>query len=155
ARIEVNSNGVCRKVGANSWDPWRGVQHVGDASSARVGCTADVKAPGSLIGGIDERTQLGASLQDEAQASASAQAELDMRTAQEVVFWGVVQGDPRLRPGARVRVSGVASRLCGEYVLASVRHTLDANQGYKSEVSTAPVPPKPKAQGLTMALGLV
>ena len=155
ARLEANSNGVCRKVSANGWDPWRGIECVGDASTPRVGRVVDLQAPASLIGGKDERTQLGAALQDEEHASASAQAELDVRTTHEIGFWGIAMGNPQLRPGARVHVSGVAGPLCGEYVLASAKHTLDADRGYMSEVSTVLPPPRPKVMGTTMTLGQV
>ena len=155
ARIEVNGNQACRSVRASGWDPWRGVARTGTASSARSGREVSAEAPASLIGGSDQRDLLAIPFQDDAQAQAWAQAELDARHAQEVVFRGTAFGDPRLRPGARVQVAGVAARVTGEYVVASARHTLDVERGFQSEIDTALPPPRPRPRGLTMALGSV
>ena len=155
ARLEVNGNNACRTVRASGWDPWRSVVRTGTASTARSGRDVRARAPASLIGGNDERHLLAMPFQDDAQAQAWAQAELDARSAQEVVFSGTTFGDPRLRPGARVQVSGVAARVAGEYVIASARHTLDAEHGFLSEITSALPPPRPWPRGTTMTLGTV
>jgi phage protein D/phage baseplate assembly protein gpV len=155
ARLEVNGSGACRTVRASGWDPWRSVARSGTASAARSGRDVSAKAPASQFGGGDARDMLAMAFQDDAQAQARAQAELDARSAQEVVFQGTTFGDPRLRPGARVHVSGVASRVAGEYVLASVRHTLDVDRGFQSDIDSALPPPRPRLRGTTMTLGSV
>lgn len=43
---------------------------------------------------------------------------------------GEVDGDPLLRAGARVNISGVSARLCGEYPVSSVTHVYEGNVGY-------------------------
>lgn len=154
-RLEVNGNDACRTVRTAGWDPWRGVAHAGSASVARSGRDVGAQAPASRFGGRDERDLLAFAFQDDAQAQARAQAELDARAAQEVVFWGTALGDPRLRPGARVRLSGVSSRVAGEYVIASARHTLDAERGFQSEITSALPPPRAVPRGTAMALGSV
>ena len=155
ARFEVNSNEVCRTVRASGWDPWRSVGHSAAASAARSGRSVKAQAAASGIGGNDERQLLATPFQDDAQALALAQAELDLRSASEVVFRGTALGDPRLRPGARVQVSGVASRVAGVYVVSSARHTLDVDRGFQSEIASALPPARTRVRGTTMALGSV
>ena len=154
-RLEVNGNGACRTVRSSGWDPWRGVAHAASVSAPRSGREVSAAAPASRFGGRDERDLLAFAFQDDAQAHARAQAELDARVAQEVVFWGTALGDPRLRPGARVQLSGVSPRVAGEYVLASVRHTLDAERGFQSEISSALPAARSRPRGTAMALGSV
>ena len=155
ARLEVNSNGACRKVSASAWDPWHGTERSASAASARVGRATAASAPASLVGGKDERMQTATSLQDDAQVQASAQAELDLRTAREVRFWGIAQGNPWLRPGARVQVAGAAARVCGEYVISSARHTLDTQRGWQCEICSTPPEPRARQGGTVMTLGHV
>ena len=155
AHIEANTLGACRAVHTGGWNPWRGVAHGASAGSARSGRDARLQTAASQAGGGDERTLLGESFQDDAQAQAWAQADLDARRAQELVFSGVALGNPALRPGARVRVGGVAAALSGTYVIASALHTLDAERGFQSEVSSALPPPRVREQGLRMSLGQV
>ena len=155
ARFEINSNGACRSVIANGWDPWRGVAHAGSAQSPRVGRAVGAEAPASGVGGKDVRTLVASSFQTDAHAEAWAQAELDRRSAEEVVFHGTALGDPRLRPGTPVEVSGVAARVAGRYVIASAKHTLDVDRGFQSELSSA-LPSMPtQRSGTVMTLGRV
>ena len=155
ARFEINSSGACRSVTASGWDPWRGVAHAGSARSPRTGRAVGADAPASVVGGKDARTLLASSFQSDAHADAWAQAELDRRSAGEVVFEGMALGDPRLRPGTPVEVSGVAARVAGRYVIASAKHTLDVDRGFQSELSSA-LPSMPTGQsGTVMTLGQV
>ncbi|MFL6661621.1 MAG: phage baseplate assembly protein V [Rhizobacter sp.] len=155
ARFEVNGNGACRSVTANGWDPWRGVAHAGTAAAARVGRAVDAEAPASAIGGKDQRSLLAATFQGDAHAEAWAQAELDRRGADEVVFRGTALGNPRLRPGARVEIAGVAARVAGQYVIASAKHTLDVDRGFQSELSSALPLLAPRRSGAALTLGQV
>jgi len=84
-------------------------------------------------------------------AEAEAQAELDHRTAREVVLRGVARGNPRLRPAARVLLRGAAHPLDGTYVLTDVTHTVNAEQGFLSAFTTAP-PSRPRRDGGALAL---
>ncbi len=56
---------------------------------------------------VDERAP------DDARAQGLAQGELDRRVAGEVVLRGVALGDPRLRPGCAVELSGVDPAVAG------------------------------------------
>ena len=159
ARIEINSHNACRAVSVKGWDPWRAEAHSGQARRARTG--RELRAGATPIRPSDagERTLAGLAVQDDRQAEAFAQAELDRCAAREVTLWGVAEGDPRLRPGARVRIGGVADSLAGQYVLTSVNHTIDAQRGFISEISTAPPAPRSHpeetSRGALATLGVV
>jgi phage baseplate assembly protein gpV len=85
-----------------------------------------------------------------------AQAELDRRSAREVTLWAVTEGDPRLRPGTPMEVSGIDGSIAGRYVLTSVTHTVDPQRGFLSEISTVPPPPhRPRRQGVVATVGEV
>lgn len=155
ATIEANSNRSCRRVEATGWDPWRGEARSGTAERARTAREVNIDAPASRIGGTDDRTLVAGAFQDDGQAEAAAQADLDWRAAHEVVFRGVASGNPQLRPGSRVQVAGVAASVAGIHVLASALHTLDPDEGYRSEISSALPEPPVRDRGTTMTIGRV
>ena len=150
ARIETNSHHACRAVSAKGWDPWRAEAHSGQARRARTGRELKAGATPIRPGDAGDRTLAGLVVQDDSQAEALAQAELDLCAAREVTLWGVAEGDPRLRPGARVRIDGVADSLAGQYVLTSVNHTIDGQRGFISEISTAPLAPRRRPEGASL-----
>lgn len=155
ACIEVNGDSACRSVAAAGWDPLRVVPHEGRATTPRVGRAVAAAAPPHRLGGTGERTLVDRSVQDDRQAEAIAQAELDLRVAQEVVFTGVAEGHRRLRPGVRVDLRGVAAPLAGRYVLTSVDHVIDSRRGFVSEMSTAPPVSAALSRGAVGTVGVV
>jgi phage baseplate assembly protein V len=155
ARIEFNSDPACRDVSASGWDPLLVQVHEGSASEPRAGHTlADQVDPGR-VGGDGRRALVGEVTPDDTHASALAQAELDLRVAHELTLWGVAEGNPLLRPGTLVEVSGVAAELVGQYVLTSVTHLIDNRVGFVSEISTVPPSLSTRLTGLGAAPGMV
>jgi phage baseplate assembly protein gpV len=154
-RIEINSDRCCRSVAAAGWNPLRVEGHKGAAQSARVGRKIPTEVSPELVNGSPERAIVGLAIQNDRQAEALAQAELDWRVGHEIALWGVAEGNPRLRPGTPVELRGVASELAGRYVLTEVTHILDTEKGFISEISTAPVPPAIGPTGTLMTLGVV
>jgi phage baseplate assembly protein V len=106
-------------------------------------------------GAAGERTLANDAAQDESQAEALAQAELDSRTARAITLHGLAEGNPALRPGRCVTVSGLAGHLCGRYVLTCVTHTVDCDRGYLSEISTLPPPARRRTGTAVAAPGVV
>lgn len=155
ARIEVNGDPGCRTVSAAGWDATQAKVHTGRAGSARTGRTAAAEAAPDAFASDGQRHLLDEATPDDRHAEALAQAELDHRIAREVTFWGVAEGDPQLRPGAVIDVSGIADHLAGEYVLTEVTHTIDDRLGFVSEFSTTPPPPIERPVGAVTALGTV
>ncbi|MGO8917411.1 MAG: phage baseplate assembly protein V [Stellaceae bacterium] len=157
ASIEVNSNDACRKVTASAWDAWRVQERTGHADEPRSGREVEAEAAPSDVGGSGERTLTNITAQDDHHADATAQAELDLLAAGEVVLWAIAQGDPSLTPGARIGVSGVDGQVAGTYVISAVTHTIDRRRGFVSEISSAspPAPPRERDGGLIGTLGIV
>jgi uncharacterized protein involved in type VI secretion and phage assembly len=159
ARIEINGNSASRTVSAKGWDPWHAETRSGQARRARSGRDVRAEVAPNRMGGSGERILTDVTAQDDRQADAFAQAELDLCAAREVTLWGVAEGDARLRPGAPVNVQGVAAPFAGQYVLTSVNHTIASRRGFISEISTAPPAPRRHAAaafaGALSALGVV
>lgn len=155
ARVEVNGDSACRSVLAKGWDLSRIEVHEGRADSARVGRSVDAEAPPERFGASGERTLADEVLQDDRQADAVAQAELDLRAQREVTLWGIADGNPELAPGATVDVAGIAGDLVGKYVLTSVTHQVNRRTGFISEISTAPPAFENRARAASAAWGTV
>lgn len=155
ARAELNGDPACREVAVAGWDPLRSETHAGQSSEARGGVTAPAEAPPQDLGGDGQRAFPDQATPDDSHAEGIARAELDHRGAREVTVSGVAEGDPRLRPGARVEVAGLGSAFAGVHVLTRVTHTIDDDQGYVSAFDTAPPRLRPRAAGTVATLGVV
>jgi phage protein D/phage baseplate assembly protein gpV len=155
ARVEVNGDGACRSVSAAGWSATRAEPHAASTSRARIGRRVEAAVPPERVGGSGERALVNENAEGDAHAEALARAELEHRQAREVVFTGVAEGDPRLRPGARVEVRGVVPVVAGQYVLTSVTHTLEARHGFLSELSSAPPPRRTRSRASAMVPGVV
>ena len=155
ARLEVNGDLACRSINTAGWNPLRVEAHTGRAANSRTGRSILAEAAPEQIGGSDERDFVDESAPDDQHAEAIAQAELDQRAAREVTLWGVAEGDPALRPGTPIEVSGIADDLSGRYVLTSVTHIINNRLGYAAEISTVPPAPRERARSAVVALGVV
>jgi len=155
ARVEVNGDPACRSVLAKGWDLSRVELHQGRADNARVGRSVSAEAPPARFGTSGERTLADEVLQDDRQADAVAQAELDLRIQREVTLWGIAEGNPSLAPGVRIDVAGIAGDLAGEYVLTSVTHQINRRTGFVSEISTVPPAFENRTQAASAAWGTV
>ena len=151
ARLEVNAEPACRSVVAKGWDASRVEPHESRAARARIGREVSAEAPPDLFASTGERTLADEVLPDDRHAAVVAQAELDLRSAREVTFSGVAEGDPDLMPGTRVHISGVATGLGGQYVLTSVIHLVNRRSGFVSEISTVPLVLERRTGGVTAA----
>lgn len=155
ARVELNGERSARSVSAAGWDPLSAQSHQATAGSARSGRDVEAEVSPTDVGGTGEVALFGEYASDVAHANALAQAELDVRTAGEVTFWGVAEGDPSLRAGTPIQVSGLRDELDGRYVLTEVTHTIDVARGYLSELSSAPPEVRRRMSSATAALAEV
>jgi phage baseplate assembly protein gpV/phage protein D len=155
ARIEVNADAPYRSVVAAGWDSSRIEAHKGQASQARVGRTVATELAPARVGGSGKREFVDEGTPNDDHATGIAQAELDLRVAREITLWGVAEGDPRLRPGTPVGVTGVADGVAGRYVLSAVTHRIDAQKGFLSEISSSPPPLRVRARSSVGAPGVV
>lgn len=154
AELEVSQEPSFRSAAATFWNPdaaTAGVARAGD-DRARAAVHADAAPAGVGGGGLLVRAD--EVLADPDAAAALAQAELDARRAGEVVADLVADGDPRLRAGRRVRLSGVAASLEGVYPVTEAVHRVDGG-GYETRVSTRPPPAPPARPRDRITLGAV
>jgi len=134
--LEANLDPACEVVQTTAWDPGRAASLTGSANRARGGPAIDLAvSPGAGTVSI-----LDTPLENDDQALAIGQAELDRRHAASLRVEAVAEGDARLHPGAIVSVTGVPGALAGDYVLTSVDHSLDSEQGFVTRIRTDPPP---------------
>jgi phage protein D len=155
ARFEVNSDTAARTVKAQGWDPLHVIQHSGSASRPRSGRTAAAEAAPDHFNENGQRALADELAADDRHAQALAQAELDVRSASEVVLRCVAEGGTALVPGAIIEVEGVAPALVGRYVLTAVVHTINERLGFVSELSSEPPALPVRSRSSIVALGVV
>ncbi len=155
ARVDVNGDPACQNVKAESWDPLVVVPHTGSATTPRSGRRISAEAPSDLFDESGQRNLTDEVATDDRQTLALAQAELDVRHAKQVTFWGIAEGDVLLRPGSVIDVAGLAAALEGHYVLTSVKHQINLRTGYISELSSEPPAQPARARSSIVALGEV
>ncbi|NIM94249.1 MAG: type IV secretion protein Rhs [Anaerolineales bacterium] len=154
-RIEVNGDPALRTVTAMGWDPLLVEVREGQASSTRVGRQVSAEVSPNRLGGSGSRTFLDEVAQHDLHVESIAQNELDLQFNREVTLWGMAEGDPRLRPGARVSIDGVADPIKGRYVLTSVNHIIDERKGFMSEISTEPPHHRVRSKSAGATFGIV
>jgi len=151
ARIELNRTRASRSISTQGWHPRRVDEHDGRADAPRCGRRIEARVSGSESGA----PLVNEAVENDEQAQALAQGELDRRAAAEIVLRGVAEGDPRLTPGAKLRVEGLSPAVSGQYVLSEVRHLIDTERGYVTEISTEPPPRRPRPTASSITLGRV
>lgn len=158
AEVELSQEPAFLSTVVTGWNPAQAAEVRGDSADnrARAGVRADA-APQS-VGGGGALLRQNDPLADDATAADLAQAELDVRAGGEVTGVFVAEGDPRIRVGGRIRISGVAPTFEGTYTACRVVHSI-AGSGYETTVSTTPPPIAPVTAGTrapdVTTLGLV
>ncbi len=137
ARVETNTAFTCGSLRVNGWDPLTAQSFSAESGSSGLGAVLSA-APGW------QASSLGSAVHDEQHAELLARAEHERRTAREQVFWGMAEGDPQLRPGVTILVSGGDAFLDGSYGITAVNHTIDGQKGFVSELTSLP----PEVPGL-------
>ncbi len=155
ARVLLSGEGAVRRVRASGWDPREVAAVDADAHEPQSGRTAPAEAAPDRLGGSGERHIAGRCVSAHGLAGELAQAELDRRTAAELVLEATAEGDERFAPGRKVDLQAVAPEFAGQYVLTSVRHVLDRQTGYLCELGTAPPPLPPPRPTWAFAPGVV
>lgn len=154
AELEVSQEPAFRSAETVRWDPASAAATSGRARSPRARAEVRADPEPQATGGGGQFRRAGEVMPDGALADALAQAELDVRTLGEVSALLVADGDPRLRAGRRVRVTGVAPSFEGTYPICEAVHTIDGT-GYETVVSTRPpAGPPPRAED-AVTLGVV
>ena len=137
AALEVSQEPSYRSTETVRWDPARAEATTGRARSPHARASVQVDPAPQSVGGGGTLVRADEVMADGALADALAQADLDVRSAAEVTAVLVAEGDPALRAGRQVRVSGVVPRLEGLYTVCEAVHTIDGT-GYETTLSTRP-----------------
>jgi phage protein D/phage baseplate assembly protein gpV len=143
-RISENldrAGGGCAALG---WHPQRAEPLRQEAGEARSGRRVPVRPDPGDVGADGVRTAVDQPGRSDDELAALAQARLDARVAALVTVAGVAEGDPALRPGRRIALTGVPEPVAGVYVLTEVTHTVDA-AGHLTAFSSEPPDPPPDA----------
>ena len=77
-------------------------------------------------------------VKSQSEGQAVAQALLDLLANAYVAAEGVTDGDPRIRAGAKVTISGVGERFSGTYRVASATHVLRGGSTYETRFANSP-----------------
>ncbi|WP_406069962.1 contractile injection system protein, VgrG/Pvc8 family [Micromonospora sp. NBC_01638] len=155
-RLSTNADQASGASAALGWHPQRAEVISQQADEARCARPAGDRPDPADVGADGVRTAVDQPGRSDDELAALAQARLDTRAAALVTAEGVAAGDPALRPGRRVDLSGVPDPVAGAYVLTEVVHTVDGN-GHLTRFSTVPpaAPPHVSSTGAVVTLGTV
>ncbi|PZF83381.1 phage late control D family protein, partial [Micromonospora deserti] len=136
-RLSTNLDAAAGGSSALGWHPQRAEPIRQQAATPRSGRRIAGDPDPADVGADGARTAVDQPGRSDDELAALAQARLDARVAALVTAEGVAAGDPVLRPGRRVALTGVPAAVQGAYVLTEVVHTVDGN-GHLTRFSTAP-----------------
>jgi phage protein D len=123
------------EVTVTGWDPARGARVVGRSSGAHRGpgggrAGADL-LPDALARRSHQISHLAAATDGE--ANAIAEAAFDKRQRRFVTVEGTAEGNPAVRVGSHVALTGLGSRFDNTYYVTRCRHRYDHQVGYETD----------------------
>jgi phage protein D len=143
-RPRVTGMRQVESVSVRCWDPLQNQEVVATATPESGGTTIGIAlgdAAPALGGG--EFVIADQPVASQAQADALAKG-IAARIADGFVeAEGTTLGDPRLRAGGGIGVSGVGTRFGGTYVLSSATHIVRSSRGYETRFTVSPGPARP------------
>jgi phage protein D len=136
---EESVRGLSSAVTAAGWDSGKNESFSARASPSdmplRVGGSSHwtdlMPAPGAAWESITSSAQL----KDAEDARAAATAALQRGSFRFGRARGSGEGNPKLRPGMRVRIKMAGEAASGEYIAETVRHRFDYTSGYRTDFS--------------------
>lgn len=144
ASIELNAEAMRRSTLARGWSI---------ATTLAVEKQASVAAQDAVemrgadafehFEGLGERLLVNRLAQDDGEAEAIAQADMDRAAALAATLIGTAEGDAALRPGRAVQIEGVSNASDGTFILTEAVHRFEASSGYVTRISTIP-PERPR-----------
>jgi len=122
------------KVTVKGWDPKTKAAIVGQASSSSSSPTTGLSGWGGSLAQsaftaaelIEVRQPVGT----QGEATKMAQAILDEINAGFLQADGTSDGNPSLKPGAKVTIQDVGTKFSGSYIVTTARHIYDTREGY-------------------------
>jgi phage protein D len=125
----------CTEVTASGWDAARGSAFRASATGTQLGSGRGVTGAEMLRRAFGERSEhLGALASvDAPEADALTRAAFDQRARRFVTARGSVEGNPRLRAGTIVTLTGLGRRFDNSYEVAECSHRFDLSAGYQTD----------------------
>lgn len=119
----------------SGWDPTRGTRVRGSSSGANLSPGAGRLGSQLLPTALAERSEHVSSpaVVTDDEASALAEAAFDQRARRFVRLDGVADGNPSLRVGTHLRVSGFSRRWNNTYYVVFACHRYDTRRGYETD----------------------
>lgn len=120
---------------ASGWDPAQGERVSATSAGAHAGPGAGKKGAELLQGALGARSEHVADVAvfTDAEARALAEAAFDRRARRFVVAEGVTEGNPLLRVGTHLKLTGLGPRFSNTYHVVRASHRWDAERGYETE----------------------
>jgi uncharacterized protein involved in type VI secretion and phage assembly len=120
-------------VQVRGWDPKTKEKVVGSAAPTAVGLAPGLgKSPkeiGTTAFGSAELRSVSTGYGSQSEADTAAKAIAEEIGSAYLEVNGVAEGQPTLLAGGTVEIKGLGTRLSGKYVLTTVRHTFDPQDG--------------------------
>jgi phage protein D len=126
------------KITAGGWNPTDGAKVNGEANAgAHLGPGTGRDGKSVLEEALDSRAEhIGhIAVASDAEARAVAEAGFDLRARRFVSAEGTAEGNPRLRVGTNVTLTGVSPQFNNTYYVVRACHLYDLQQGYRTEFS--------------------
>jgi phage protein D len=136
ARVVADLAHQVSKVTAGGWDAVGGSTVSGEAARAtHAGPGTGTSGTDWLTRALDERAEhLGhLAVSTDAEAQAIAEAAFDQRARRFVRLEGVAEGNPQLRVGTHVAITGMSARFDNTYYVVEACHRFDVHAGYRTE----------------------
>jgi uncharacterized protein len=135
-KISFNSSELASKVVVRGWDMMSKSEIVGTASLSDV-----TQIGGGSSGGDTAQTAFGSQTvyitdipcSSQSAADSAARAEMERISRQFAKGSASVQGNDKIRAGARVKLSGLGTPQDGTYFILSSRHIVNTRSGYVTE----------------------
>lgn len=123
------------EVTVAGWDPLSGRRITAASTGVNLGPGLGRDGAGILRDVIGERNEhVGhVAVNTDAEARALADMAFDQRARRFVCAEGTTEGNPRLRVGTHLKLTGVSPRFANTYYVVAARHRYDINQGYETD----------------------
>jgi phage protein D len=127
------------EVTVTGWDPARGERITGRSSGAAQGPGSGRPGTDLMTSAIGRRTHQIAHLlvETEDEARALADAAFDERRRRFVVANGTAEGNPAIRAGTHVRLTGLGGRFDNTYYVTRCCHRFDLERGYETDFTAS------------------
>jgi uncharacterized protein involved in type VI secretion and phage assembly len=138
-RAGITATQQVPEVQARGWDSEHKQELTATATPRAAGSDVDGLDPVALAHTFDAPALIraGAGYHSQGEVKAAAQASADRIGDASAELEGVAKGNPKLRAGVAVTLSGVGAPFAGRYTLSATRHLFSEQAGYTTAFSVS------------------